>query len=149
MNFREWIVRCRRVLGLATGRSSTGETGEWGERVAADFLARRGLRVVVRNWRNPADEREEIDLVCTDGPIVVFVEVKTRTPDALVPGYHAIDRRKKKVLLQACKAYLRGLRTKPHTFRFDVVEVSGQTGAKNPEVLHFENVELFSKHYRP
>lgn len=118
------------------------DDGEWGERCAADFLRANGLQVVARNWRNPKDRREEIDLVCRDGDIVVFVEVKTRAADALVPGYFAVNRRKKKVMLRACRAYLGALRTKPRTHRFDVVEVNTR-GRTPPEVLHFENVPLF------
>jgi len=68
----------------------------------------------------------------------------TRSPRALVSGYHAVDWRKRRVLRRAIRAYLSLLRTKPRTFRFDVVEV--ETGGP---VRHFENVELFSKYYRP
>jgi putative endonuclease len=124
--------------------------GDRGERLAAEWLAReRKFTIVTRNWRNPRDRREEIDLVCTDGDILVFVEVKARTAEALVPGYYAIDQRKKRVLRQAGEAYLRNLKHKPHTFRFDVVEVSlAKDAATAPEILHFENVPLFSKRFR-
>ncbi len=123
------------------GQPKTG--GEVGEDVAADYLRAKGLRVVARNWRNPADRREEIDLVCTerDG-ILVFVEVKARSATARVPGYYTVNRRKKAVLLRACRAYLRALPEEPRTYRFDVVEVATRHGAA-PEVLHFENVPLF------
>ena len=128
--------------------------GPRGERLAAEWLAReRGFRVVARNWRNPRDRREEIDLICRDHGVLVFVEVKTRAAGALVPGYHAVDQRKKRVLRRAGEAYLRALREKPVTFRFDVVEVSlppappgSRTAAPPPEILHFENVPLFPKH---
>lgn len=135
--------------------------GERGERLAAEWLRReKGFSVVTRNWRNPRDRRDEIDLVCRDGEVLVFVEVKARTAEALVPGYHAVDQRKKRVLRRAIEAYLGGLREteKPRTFRFDVVEVSfeqavrGEGGGKRErgevEILHFENVELFSKYFR-
>lgn len=124
-------------------------TGERGERLAASFLEKLGYTTVARNWRSPHDKRDELDLVCRDGEVVVFVEVKTRDAGALVPGYYAVDPRKKKVVLRAAKAYLRSLRPPPHTYRFDIVEVSiaGDGGA--PEVRHFENVELFPKHFRP
>lgn len=121
--------------------------GTAGERLAAEFLrGRQGYAIVARNWRNPRDEREEIDLVCRDGDILVFVEVKSRPDTALVPGYFAVDRRKKKVLRRAIHAYLTQLRTRPRTFRFDVAEVV--TSAKTPpQVLHFQNVPLFPKGY--
>ncbi|HEY9247904.1 MAG TPA: YraN family protein, partial [Rariglobus sp.] len=69
----------------------TPSTGERGERLAAAFLKRLNYKVVARNWRSPRDRRDEIDLVCLDGEVLVFVEVKTRAADALVSGYHAVD----------------------------------------------------------
>lgn len=124
-------------------------TGAAGEQAAAAFLRTRGLVIVTRNWRNPRDHREELDLVCRDGEALVFVEVKARAASALVPGYYAVNRRKKKVLLRACAAYLRALHPPPATFRFDVVEVATHHDGRPPEILHFENVPLFSKHFRP
>lgn len=129
-----------------------GDTGARGEALAADFLRReRGFGIVVRNWRNPRDRREELDLVCRDGDVLVFVEVKTRRAGALVSGYHAVDRRKQRVLRRAASAYLRQLRTPPVTYRLDIVEVAlprpGEPGA--PVISHFENIPLFPKHHRP
>ena len=102
--------------------------------------------MVARNWRNPRDQREEIDLVAWDGDVLVFVEVKTRAEGALVPGYFAVDRRKKKVLRRSIRAYLQLLRLCPRTFRFDIAEVVLTGGT--PIVRHFENVSLFPKYFR-
>lgn len=100
------------------------------------------MRLVARNWRNPKDRREEIDLVMRDGEVLVFVEVKTRSVGALVPGYHAVNARKKRVLARGIKAYLRGMKEPPRTHRLDVVEVAwpraGDSG--EPGVRHLANV---------
>ncbi len=141
------------------GFSRAPDAGERGERLAAEWLRRRrSFEIVTRNWRSPRDRREEIDLVCRDGEVLVFVEVKARAAGALVPGFFAIDARKKRVLRRAIDAYLTKLGAgAPRTFRFDVVEVAfggaaektkGAAGGEEAEILHFENVELFSKHYR-
>lgn len=120
--------------------------GARGERLAAEWLRReKGFSIIARNWRNPRDRREEIDLVCRDGEVLVFVEVKTRAADALVPGYYAVDARKKDVLRHAIAAYLKGLdaRSRPTTWRCDIVEVALPTDEEGaPEILHFENVSL-------
>lgn len=125
--------------------------GDEGERIARAFLlAKPGWSLVAANWRNPRDRREEIDLVMRDGAILVFVEVKARAAGARVPGYHAVDRRKKAALRRAIKAYVSALRDKPRTVRFDVVEVAlggGPGGA--PAVLHFERIPLLGAHWRP
>jgi len=130
-----------------------GNAGERGERLAAAYLRReKGMTVVVRNWRNPQDRRDEIDLVCRDGEILVFVEVKTRAAKALVQGYNAIDARKRCVLRRAAEAYLRGLapEMRPRTVRFDVVEVAlpPASSGREPEVRHFVNAPLFPRHFR-
>ncbi len=126
-----------------------GDAGGRGERIAAEWLQReRDFTIVARNWRSPRDRRDEIDLVGRDGEALVFVEVKTRAAHALVPGFHAVDTRKKRVLRRAAEAYLAGLGEKPLTFRLDVVEVVLAGAAGAPEVLHFENIALFPKHYR-
>lgn len=126
------------------------DAGEEGEQWAADWLQETaGYRVVTRNWRNPSDQREEIDLVMSDGDVLVFVEVKSRAAGALVPGYHAVNARKKRVLRRAIKSYLARLRHRPATFRFDVVEIirPGPGRGARHEVLHFANVPLFPKHF--
>ncbi len=136
--------------GAAAARPTTQSTGETGERLAAEFLRREhGFTVVARNWRSPKDRRDEIDLVCRDGEALVFVEVKTRAGHALVQGFEAVTKKKKEILRRAATAYLRSLSPKdrPHTFRFDVVEVS-VLAAGDPEVRHFENVPLFSKYFQ-
>ncbi|MCS6245574.1 MAG: YraN family protein [Opitutus sp.] len=128
--------------------SMNEKTGERGERLAAVFLQNQGYAVVARNWRDPNDRRDELDLVCRDGEVLVFVEVKTRAAGALVAGYYAVDKRKKTVVRRAATAYLRTLQPRPRTFRFDVIEVAVSSSGST-EVRHFENIELFPKHFRP
>lgn len=138
----------QKILNLL--RRPKPDVGAWAERLAADWLRReRGFTVITANWRDPRDQRNELDLVCRDEDVLVFVEVKARAAHALVPGYYAVDRRKKGVLLRTCKAYLARLRTKPATYRFDVVEVAlPESPAAEAQVLHFENVPLFDKRER-
>jgi putative endonuclease len=142
-----WI---KAMWARATGRTvpaTPAEAGARGERAAEEFLrARRGFAIVTRNWRSPRDRRDEIDLVCRDGDVLVFVEVKSRAAGAQVAGYDAIDKRKKRALCRAVHAYLAQLAAPPRTFRFDVAEVT-LSGRLPSQVMHFENVPLFPKGY--
>ena len=123
--------------------------GEWGERVAEAYLTGEGkpgekrLRTIGRRVRVG---RDEIDLVMEPAdarrrPMVVFVEVKTRTSDAFGGGLAAVDRRKRHALCRAAARYMRRLPATP--FRIDVVEVYGVSdavpGGGADRVLHFEN----------
>ncbi len=119
------------ALRPSVGRNANALAGAAGERAAEAHLRAAGLRVLARNWRNPADQREEIDLVCEEPPgpagvgaVLVFVEVKARAAGARVGGYDAVNRRKKAILLRACRAYLARLRPPARHFRFDIVEVA-------------------------
>lgn len=144
------LAWCREIWSRLAGRKPRTEAVERGARsesAAADYLQRRhGFTIVTRNWRSPRDQRLEIDLVCRDGEVLVFVEVKARAAEAAVPGYSAIDERKRRALRRAVHAYLSALAHPPRTFRFDVVEVA--LSERLPaQVLHFENVPLFPKGY--
>lgn len=50
-------------------------TGNRGEEMATKYLENKGYRIVERNFRTRFGE---IDIVCWDGQILVFVEVKTK-----------------------------------------------------------------------
>ena len=144
---RDWLNKVWQKLAPGRAAPGAGATGARGEKAAAEVLAHRHqFRILTRNWRDPRDRRDEIDLVARDGEVLVFVEVKTRTEHALVPGYHAIDERKQRALRRAVHAYLTALPEPPLTFRFDVVEV--QLGeCLPPQCLHFENIPLFPNGY--
>lgn len=144
------LAWCREIWSRLAGRKplpASTAAGRRSEAAAADYLQKRhGFTVVTRNWRSPRDARDEIDLVCKDGDILVFVEVKGRSVNAQVPGYDAIDERKRRALRRAVHAYLTALAHPPRNFRFDVVEV-GLHERLPPQVMHFENVPLFPKGY--
>jgi len=142
-----WLKNVWRRVARRSAPTARAADGARGEQAAADFLkSRRGFAVVTRNWHSPRDQRDEIDLVCRDGGVLVFVEVKARAEGALVRGYLAVDERKKRALRRAVHAYLGQLTPPPRTFRFDVAEVT-LSGRLPPQVQHFENVPLFPEGY--
>jgi putative endonuclease len=56
--------------------SDRKETGRLGEKIAAEFLVRRGFQIVASNFRKAWGE---IDIIALKGNVVRFVEVKTLT----------------------------------------------------------------------
>ena len=78
--------------------------------------------------------------------MLVFIEVRARSEDALVSGYHSIDRRKKKILRRVCSRYLQRLKEPPKHFRFDIIDVS-ICKEGNGVVRQYSNVLLFNKHF--
>ena len=140
-----------KVRGLFYGRpkklasnSTRAERGQYGEDLAADYCKRTlGFQLIARNWRY---KRYELDIVCVDAGVLVFVEVRARAANALVGGYHSIDAHKKQVLQRGSKAYINQLQNPPKHVRFDVIEVSLSDDGEG-DVRHYGNVPLFSKHY--
>lgn len=124
--------------------ASRAERGQFGEDLAAEYCQRElGCRVLARNWRH---KRDEVDLICLDNGVLVFVEVRARSEDALVSGFYSVDRKKKEVLRRAYKQYLKQLRNPPKHFRFDIIDVSISLEGKGT-VRHYANVPLFHKHF--
>jgi putative endonuclease len=97
-------------------------TGRRGEDIAHRYLARRGYRVVARNYRPPSGSGE-IDLVAWDGDVLVFVEVKTRTTDEFGAPERAVDRDKETHVDRAARDYARRAGMPLDRARFDVVSV--------------------------
>jgi len=104
-------------------RSESLDLGARGETLAYWYLRQTGYTVVARNWRARSGAGE-IDLVGWEGPVLAFVEVKTRTSEAAGPPEEAVSPNKQKRVIKAAKEYLRQLRRKPVSCRFDVVSVS-------------------------
>jgi putative endonuclease len=95
--------------------------GTRGEKLACRFLRRNGYKVLYRNFRGRSGG--EIDIVCRDKDMLVFVEVKTRTRQDFGRPFDAVDRNKQRRIARGGLAWLRLLDNPDILFRFDVVEV--------------------------
>ena len=95
--------------------------GRHGEAVAARWLYAQGGKVLYRNYRGP--KGGEIDIVLREGPVLAFVEVKTRTSTAYGRPAMAVTVDKQALIVRGATAYLRLLRVQDFPWRLDVVEV--------------------------
>ncbi|MDG6104464.1 YraN family protein [Dactylosporangium aurantiacum] len=95
--------------------------GRFGERLAVRHLIARGLVVLDRNWRCPSGE---LDVVARDGPLLVFVEVKTRRGGRFGAPAEAVDARKAVRLRRLAARWLAEHAGGRHPqVRFDVVSI--------------------------
>ncbi len=98
---------------------SKRETGTLGEDAVCAFLRQTGAEILCRNFTVRGGE---IDIIAKDGDYLLFVEVKTRRPGAMVSGAAAVDAKKQKCIIRTAEQYLLknpcGLQP-----RFDVAEV--------------------------
>ena len=121
-----WRSRFSRSEHLALGRR--------GEKLAARYLRRQGFKVLYRNFRGR--QGGEIDLVCRDRDVLVFVEVKTRTREDFGRPLDAVNRAKQRRISLGGLAWLRLLGDPDILFRFDVVEVViDENGAPRIELV--------------
>jgi len=95
--------------------------GQAAEAEAARVLERAGFAVIERNVRLPAGE---IDLVCRDDGVVVFVEVKCRRAGWDEAPAAAVSWHKQRRLTRLAQHYLKWRRLDGVRCRFDVVSVT-------------------------
>lgn len=99
------------------------EAGDRWEQHALDQLLAAGLTLVTRNYRS---RQGEIDLICNDNGILVFVEVRFRTASSLARASETVTRHKQRRLIAAARHFIAchpNIRNAP--MRFDVVAIDG------------------------
>lgn len=121
-------------------------TGVEGEDAVYFHLLRKDYQVVARRW-SAGNIPGDIDLIAWQGPLLCFIEVKTRSTRDATPAEAAVDGYKRNTLRRLARAYVRQLPQElPPQVRFDVVSVYLE--GKGPEVVHFENAFGWSEQRR-
>jgi putative endonuclease len=95
--------------------------GVQAEDLALEFLLRKGLRLMARNY---TCRLGEIDLVLEEGNTLVFVEVRQRRNQNFGGAAESITQRKRTKLLATARHFLARQRTLP-ACRFDAVLIDG------------------------
>ncbi len=108
--------------------------GKEGERLAEQYLKKKGYKIVERNYRCRG---AELDLIVLDRRVIVFVEVKTRTGRGFGSPFEAVEFRKQQKMIQAAQYFLNEKKLHQRDARFDVVGISWPGG--EPVVEHIEN----------
>lgn len=110
--------------------------GAYGENLAADFLIRKGCKILDKNFRATSGE---IDLIAQCGDEILFVEVKTRT--AILNGYPelAVDYHKQHKISQTAQHYLQNNKYS-NFWRLDIISVEINRGQKSAKITWFKNI---------
>jgi putative endonuclease len=111
---------------------NTKEIGNLGEDIAVDFLQKKGLDIIERNWHFG---HLEIDIIGLHNKTLVFVEVKTRNSNFVVEPELSLTKKQQGFLVKAANAFI-----DTHNYdleaRFDIVSVV--THPEGNEVYHIE-----------
>ena len=110
-----------------------GDLGRRAEAMAEEFLRTHRYTIVARNYRCRAGE---IDLVALDGPVLVFVEVRSRSGPAFGTPLESVDARKQIRLGRIARQFLAERRWHDRDARFDVIGV--RFDAEPPSVEHVQ-----------
>jgi len=80
-----------------------GVIGSKGEDMVANFLQNNGFTVVKRNYQC---RYGEIDIIAQNKELILFIEVKTRKENSLIPAEYAVDANKQKRVMLTAQDYL-------------------------------------------
>ncbi|MGI6222843.1 MAG: YraN family protein [Prevotella sp.] len=114
------------------------DLGKYGEDLAADYLQSKGYIILARDWHY-GKCKKDIDIIAKtpDQASIVFVEVKTRRPNELVPALRAIDRRKIYNISQTANHYVKMFRI-TERLQYDAIIVHVDKYTKHYEIQHIE-----------
>ena len=101
------------------------DTGILGEKLAQDFLRKRGFRILETNYRCPEGE---IDIIAQDKDCLVFVEVRTKASHNFGTPEESITRAKEKRMIAAAQRYRQAQNNPLPLWRIDFVAVELERG---------------------
>jgi len=109
-------------------------TGAIGEKLAAEFLAKRGYEITETNYRC---KEGEVDIIAKDGNFLVFVEVRTKNSRLFGTPEESVTARKKEHLKSVAEYYLENHDNLPPQWRIDFVaiELDGKGKLSRIEVI--------------
>jgi putative endonuclease len=128
-SLKEWFSK-----GAVAYPDAPGLAGRMGEELAAQYLLKKGYRLIGQNVRSgPA----EIDIIALDGDILCFVEVKCRKDNEQGDPEEYVDFRKQQRLVRGAACFHDRERYCAYRVRFDIVSVLEEEGRM--KINHLEN----------
>ena len=94
--------------------------GRHGEALAANYLTRKGVQIIARNYRQKTGE---IDIIARDGDYLVFIEVKTRKSSHFGHPFEAVTRKKQAQISRVALGYMGRNKLLDQPARFDVISI--------------------------
>ena len=114
------------------------EFGKEGEKLAVDFLLKKGYEIKYKNYRYL---KAEIDIIAQKDDILAIVEVRARSNDQIIPIAETITPKKIKLLVMAADHYVTENELDLEV-RFDVVTI-----LKNKKLFKIEHLESAFYHF--
>lgn len=112
---------------MQSGSKNRKILGDWGEKLAVEYLQNHGYVIIESNYRC---RYGEIDIVAKEGPVWCFVEVKTRKSPRFGRGFESITTIKRMHITKTAVFFLNQRRLDDAPARFDVVSIDFYTGTE-------------------
>jgi len=109
------------------------ELGKLGEQIAANYLLKKGYKILERNFYY---DKAEIDIIAKNTETLVIVEVKTRNSSFFGDPQDFVKRAKIKLLVKAANEYIVSNKLDIET-RFDIIAILKNN--KEETVEHIKN----------
>lgn len=114
------------------------EFGKEGEKIATDFLVKKGYEIKYKNYRYL---KSEIDIIAQKGNILAIVEVRARSNDQIISIADTITKKKIKLLVMGADHYVVENNLDIEV-RFDVITI-----LKNKSIFKIEHLESAFYHF--
>jgi putative endonuclease len=112
------------------------ELGATGEKLARDFLKKKGYKIRATNFRC---REGEIDIVAEKKGCLVFVEVRTKASSGFGSPEESVTFAKKEKLIASALTYLNNHQNLPESWRIDFVAVELDPNGKTTRIELIEN----------
>ncbi len=109
--------------------------GKQGEDLATEFLQKKGLTIIIRNYRQKFGE---IDIIARDQETLVFIEVKTRKSLLFGQPFEAVNKKKQAQISMLALDYMTRNKLSDQAARFDVISIVMDT-PNAPKIEHLVN----------
>lgn len=112
--------------------------GKLGEELATQYLKKKGVKIIERNFRC---RQGEIDIIGKESEELVFIEVKTRTNQKYGKPVEAVNLIKRKHMNRAIEFYLYTKQLTKERVRIDIMEVYlDNLEEKKYRINHIQNI---------
>ncbi|MDL1913913.1 MAG: YraN family protein [Bergeyella sp.] len=95
------------------------EFGKIAEKIAVEFLVKKGYFILKTNYRS---KNAELDIIALYAAVLVIVEVKARSQDVFQQPQEAVDYKKRQRILSAAHDFVLSY-NRQEEVRFDIITV--------------------------
>ena len=117
--------------------ASSQKIGIFGEKIAKDFLIRKGYAILHQNLKI---SYKELDLIAKKAGQTVFVEVKTRNLNNYPEAEESLSRRQLQTLKKGVKNYCFANKINLKNIRIDLIAINILKPKNKVNIKHFKNI---------